>query len=449
MKLKTKIYLFSTILTVLILISSFSGIYFLFKKMAIETEFSQLQQNADELVAGISKLKSTTDIDTLLRAYIPSNGLILIKDNKDKTLIRLQATANAEKIQINTKIKEPYTLTTWNDNPFLLIEVPIIWPTHEVMTAQFVQPLSDVAENMDLLKWVLILITFIAIIPTYLASSILARLILKPINELTTSMKKNIENGSFEQIEEKGKDEIAALGKTYNQLMDKIEESFEKQQQFIGNASHELKTPLTVIESYAKLLQRRGFQNEAVAKESIDAIVGETSNMKLMIEQMLQLARTTENVKMHWQSISLNTLLESIKQQMEQAYNREVVIEGDDVTFVTDEAKLKQLLFILLDNARKFSEEKIVITVDVDESIKIDIKDRGMGIPQEDIDYLFDRFYRVNKDRNRKTGGTGLGLAIAKQLANLLKAEIKVNSVVGIGTTFTIILPIEGEMINE
>lgn len=441
MKLKTKINLFSTILTIFILVSSFTSIYFLFKKLAIDTEYAQLQQKADELLVAVSHLESTTDIDLIFRAYIPANGLVHVKNDKGNTLIRIQAASNPEKIEMNKEIHQPYTITTWNDEPILLMEMPIIWPTHEIVTAQFAQPLSDVAKNMDLLKWVLVLITLIAVFPIYLASSFLARIIIKPIGELTETMQKNIENSSFEKIKIKGKDEIASMGATYNELMNKIEETIEKQQQFIGNASHELKTPLTVIESYAKLLQRRGTENENVTKESINAIVNETENMKKLIEQMLGLAQTTENVKMNWQPVSLTKLLQSIQKQMLQAYNREVIVQGDEVTFITDEDKLKQLLFIFLDNARKYSDEVIEVTVTLKDNVKIVIQDKGIGIPEEDIPYLFDRFYRVNKDRNRKTGGTGLGLSIAYQLAKLLNAEIKVKSTVGVGTTVTVILP--------
>lgn len=443
MKLKTKMNLFFTFLTVVILVSSFTSIYFLFKKLTVDTEYARLQQNADELLVAVSHLESTADIDLIFRAYIPANGLVHVKDERGNTLIQIQAASNPEKMEINEEIHQPYTLTTWNDEPILLMEMPIIWPTHEVVTAQFAQPLSDIARNMELLKWVLVLITVVSIIPIYLASSVLARIIVKPIGKLTETMQKNIENASFEKIQVKGKDEIASMGATYNELMNKIEETIEKQQQFIGNASHELKTPLTVIESYAKLLQRRGTENEKITKESINAIVNETANMKNLIEQMLQLAQTTENVKMNWQTVSLNKLLKSIQQQMRKVYNREVIIKGDEVTFITDEDKLKQLLFIFLDNARKYSDEAIEVRVTLKDNVRIDILDKGIGIPKEEIPYLFDRFYRVNKDRNRKTGGTGLGLSIAAQLAHLLKAEIKVTSTLGVGTTVTVIFPFE------
>ncbi len=110
----------------------------------------------------------------------------------------------------------------------------------------------------------------------------------------------------------------------------------------------------------------------------------------------------------------------------------------------TDEQRIKQLLYILLDNARKYSDDKIIIKASGEnEYVSVDIQDFGVGIPKDQLPHLFDRFYRVKQDRNRKTGGTGLGLAIAKELADLLQIEMIVDSEVGVGTTFTLIIPIK------
>lgn len=109
---------------------------------------------------------------------------------------------------------------------------------------------------------------------------------------------------------------------------------------------------------------------------------------------------------------------------------------------VTDAEKLRQLLFILLDNARKYSGREIKTTISENETkISIAVTDYGNGIPEEALPRIFDRFYRVHEDRNRKTGGTGLGLSIAKELADGLGAELKLESSVGVGTTFWIIMP--------
>ena len=228
------------------------------------------------------------------------------------------------------------------------------------------------------------------------------------------------------------------MTETYNKLMQQLENNYTKQQQFVGNASHELKTPLTVIESYAKLLERRGFSNESINKEALEAIIKETGNMKQMMEQMLELAKANEQPKMEWATVAIKPLLEEIAQRMKQAYGTHIKITGDNLSILSDEAKLKQLLFIFLDNAKKYSEQPIDVEIVNGAVVQIRITDYGVGIPQDDLPHLFDRFYRVDKTRNRQTGGTGLGLSIAKQLAQLLAIKIDMTSTVGVGTTVTL-----------
>ncbi|WP_332648679.1 sensor histidine kinase [Lysinibacillus sp. 54212] len=444
MRLKTKVNLLSTLLTLIILVSSYSGIYFLYKDLAYETEYAQLINQGDELLAAVSALETDEGIVTLFRAYIPSDGRLRVMNNSsDKPLIDVQATATAEKIPYKVSKGEAYTVSMWKDTPVIAMGYPIIWPNHDVVTLELIQPLPDIAKNIELLKWILIVMTLLAMAPIYLASSLLVRLIVVPIQSLTKTMQKNIEESSFERIDLRGgnRDEIAEMTTTYNTLMCQLQDNHEKQQQFIGNASHELKTPLTVIESYAKLLKRRGFQNEAVNLEALGAITKETENMKRMMEQMLQLAKASEHTKMEWSSFSLNDLLADIARSMQQAYGVKIIISDTPVTIVSDEGKLKQLLFIFLDNARKYSDSPIEVQLTSGDKDQIAITDYGVGIPEEDLPLLFERFYRVNKDRNRKTGGTGLGLSIAKQLADLLEAEVTFNSKVGEGTTVTITLP--------
>ncbi|MEO4054499.1 HAMP domain-containing sensor histidine kinase [Solibacillus sp. CAU 1738] len=441
MKLKSKINVFSTLLTTIILVASFTGIYFLYKHLAFETEYDQLQKRADELIGAVSQLDSVEGIEPLLRAYIPPSGLLrVVKD--EQYLLNIQATSSVEKIPFVLDEDEPYTISSWQNIPMIATAYPLIWPTDEIVTLQLVQPLPDIAQNMEILKWILIVMTIIAILPIYLASTVLARILVTPIQQLTNTMHHNIATNRYEQLPQPtSKDEIAVMTSAYNALMTKLEENYTKQQQFVGNASHELKTPLTVIESYAKLLERRGLQNEQVVYEALAAITKETANMKNMIAQMLQLASVSENNKINKKPVAMIPLLQEIATSMQQAYSREVKIIGENITLQTDEAKLKQLLYIFLDNARKYSDEPIEVKVLANNGfIKILITDFGVGIPEQDLPHLFERFYRVDKDRNRKTGGTGLGLSIARQLSDLLGADVSIASTVNVGTTITLTL---------
>ena len=446
MKLQFKINILSTVMTLVLFIVSFTGIYYIYQYLAYNTEYEQLQSHGDEMLVAISELESVDNIEPVLRSYLPPNGLIHVVDEADKTLMRIQATAHTQKITYDIQEGERYTISTWNDMPVMAITYPIIWPTHEVVHIQFVQPLAELEDHLMLLRWILILMTMLAIIPIYLASQAIVRITAKPIEKLTATMHRNTLEARYDkhETESRSKDEIAQMTETYNSLMEKLEESYTKQQQFVGNASHELKTPLTVIESYAKLLQRRGFENEEVNVEALEAITNQTEHMKSMMEQMLQLARANEDIQMKWAPVALMPVVEQIATSIQQAYGREVRIHGDALTIVTDREKLTQLLFILLDNARKYSEQPIDVTITNGAHVSIAVQDYGIGIPAADVDHIFDRFYRVSKDRSRGTGGTGLGLSIAKSFASALRGEIAVTSEQGVGSTFTVTLPKEG-----
>ena len=449
MKLKTKVNLFSTLLTSIILIASFTGIYFLYKEFAFSTEVKQLQARANELSIAVSSLNTTDGIDTIFRAYIPTDGAIIVHDEAGKSLIHLQMTSM--QIDFETNKNEHYTQKMIGDVPHIALTTPLIWPDEQIVEAKLIQPLPTITENLNQLMIILVLITLLALVPIYLASQLLVRLIVKPVQQLTSTMEKNIQQSSFEQIpvRKKSKDEMAKMTTTYNHLMAQLEDVHDKQQQFVGNASHELKTPLTVIESYAKLLKRRGTANPNVTDEALTAIINETNNMKAMIEQMLALAKTNETTKVTLASVSLQSFMNKIAQNFQTAYHREVSVQVPDIIIETDEAKLKQLLFIFIDNACKYSEGTIDITASVNDVLHIQISDYGIGIPQEDIPHLFNRFYRVDKDRNRKTGGVGIGLSIAKELANRLQAKVSIDSKVGIGTTIHVKLPLTGGVHHE
>ncbi len=445
MKLQAKINLLSTVLTLIIFCLCFTGIYYFYRYLAYDTEYERLKGYGDEMLAAVSELETANQIDTLLRSYIPQNGMIHITDADNHPFLRLQATSSADKMDYLINENANYTISEWEGVPVMAIRYPMVWPDYSIVNVHFVQPLGEVADNMAMLKWILILIILLAIIPIYLASQVLVRLIAVPIQRLTNTMQRNISQSKYEQLQAPAntKDEIAKMTQTYNSLMDKLEDSYAKQQQFVGNASHELKTPLTIIESYAKLLQRRGFENKEINQEALEAITSQTAQMKAMMEQMLELAKANEALQLKWETISSKELFSDILTSFRQAYKREIQLHADEFVFSTDVSKLKQIVFILLDNARKYSDGKIDVFIQNGPTVTIKVQDYGIGIAKKDIPHLFDRFYRVSKDRNRQTGGTGLGLAIAKDFAELLHGTITVESRVGVGPVFTVTLPKE------
>lgn len=430
MRLKTKIHLLTTLLMLVMLVATNSGIYFLYDKFAYNTEYKQLQARANELSSTLSQLNEHTNLQQVLRAYMPTDGAVYIYDEQH-VIMKVQAT-----------LEMP-------DVPYISFTMPAIWIDGTVVQIKLKQSVEEVASTLGLLKAILMVVSIVATIPIFLASLALGRLILLPLERLNKTMLKSATTGKYEKIDipDKGRDELTNINRTFNIMMEKLEQHYQKQQQFVSNASHELKTPITVIESYAKLLLRRGFDNKEVAQESLQAIVNESSRMHEMVLQLLELAKNKEHLDVHFVQLELAPFLNKVAMQMQQAYHRGFIVDAEMPNYIySDEKMLKQLLFILLDNARKYSEREVHIqATDISDYVLITIQDFGVGIPAEHIPHLFERFYRVAEDRNRKTGGSGLGLAIAHELAGQLGITIDVESTIGEGSSFILRVPKEGQ----
>jgi len=414
--------------------------------MAYDTEHNQLRVRSNELITSISKMTEQNDPAVVLRSYMPTHGAIRIVQASGDVKPTVQNILGMEKFTPKIEEDKRYSKDEFEGISVLVLNTPIIWTNGEVVTLQMIERLDDVEKNLTTLILILTVVTLLAMIPIAFSSIALGRIVTQPIEKLINAMDKSRNAGTYERIavQTKGKDELAQMSRTFNEMMGQLEQNFKQQEIFVSNASHELKTPLTVIESYARLLTRHGFEDRAVAEEAIGAVLSESVRMKVMIEQLLQLANDN-NMSFKFEELDIYTLVEQTLEPMSFAYARNFILEGASPLIATsDKEKLKQLLYILFDNARKYSEGDIKTVISrVEKGISISVIDNGDGISGEDIPHLFDRFYRVDEARNRKTGGTGLGLAIAKDLATGLDAELNVESTIGEGTTFQIILKSE------
>lgn len=228
-----------------------------------------------------------------------------------------------------------------------------------------------------------------------------------------------------------------------------IQVSWEKQQQFIADASHELRTPLAAILVNLERLFR--YPDHTIEQESEKIMVGmqETRRLSKLVSDLLTLARSDSNeLQIMPQKFRLDEIVQKCTQVFSQlAIVKEISLETEieqPLEMDGDEERLYQLLVILLDNALKYTNEhgKIFVScIREGQRVVVLVKDTGIGIPKEDIPYLFDRFYRVDKMRSRSTEGTGLGLSIAKWIVDAHHGKIQVSSEEGIGTSFLVTLP--------
>ncbi len=242
-------------------------------------------------------------------------------------------------------------------------------------------------------------------------------------------------------------DELRELTDRINTMLDRLEQSFDRQKKFVSDASHELKTPISVIQGYSNLLMRWGKDDPEILNEGIDSIARESENMKRIVEQLLLLAKigrymfTPERLNI---GDELKGIMDSYSLVCKT--HKFELVSGAGVTVTLDRNMFTEVVRAVVDNAIKYSDEGTAITVTCDEYegfAEIDISDSGHGISEKDLPHIFDRFYRCDKARNRDKNSSGLGLTIAKSAIEMMGGEITVKSKLGVGSTFTLRFPTE------
>jgi signal transduction histidine kinase len=302
---------------------------------------------------------------------------------------------------------------------------------------------------MKILSGSLVATNLIGLLIAVLSGMFISRKILQPIRQITNTAQAIEINNLDKRIDVRGsEDELKELAKTFNRMLDRIEAGINQQKQFVSNASHELRTPVTVVSGYADMLDRWGKNEPAVLNEGIVAIKSEASNMQNLIEKLLFLARADQskqivhkellNIEQIIEAVFSDTLLIAPTHHIELANNEPAVIKADP-------SLIKEMLRIFIENSIKFTPSGGTISISsqkADNYLEISIKDTGIGIPEDEQAKIFDRFYRVDKSRTKATGGTGLGLSIAKWIADLHYSKISVASLPEKGTTMTVHLPL-------
>ncbi len=242
-------------------------------------------------------------------------------------------------------------------------------------------------------------------------------------------------------------DEIGDLAQAFNQTMERLERLFQAQQRLLADVSHELRTPLTAVRGNIDLMRRMGETDP----ESLAIIQEEVDRMARLVGDLLLLARADAGgLPLHLEPIELDNLFFEVYRRV-RVLSKNVAVtvtDVDQVRIMGNPDRLKQLFINLIDNAIKYTPAGGEVQISLSKTdlwARVVITDTGIGIPEEDLPHIFDRFYRVDKARSRAQGGSGLGLSIAKWVVEVHGGEIYVTSEVGKGTTFAIALPVMKE----
>ncbi|MBR2719436.1 MAG: HAMP domain-containing histidine kinase [Clostridia bacterium] len=272
--------------------------------------------------------------------------------------------------------------------------------------------------------------------------------VLAPIRDMTDMAATLSASNLSNRINLEGtKNELKDLAGVINTMLDRIERSYNSQKQFVSDASHELRTPIAVIQGYTNMLQRWGKDDHEILEEGITAIAQETASMKELVESLLFLARhDKKTLMMEMETFDPCEVISELHREASMVTPEDhfVCSPMESCMIEADRNMIKQVMRILCDNAVKYSPKGGTITMGVESypgGCTLILSDNGPGIPREELPKIFDRFYRSDSARKSEGGGHGLGLSIARIIIVAHGGKIRVRSKVGEGTTFCVVLP--------
>lgn len=275
--------------------------------------------------------------------------------------------------------------------------------------------------------------------------------IAEKMQEIIKSTKRiTINNLENERLNIEGiQNELREISGTINDMLDRLELSYETQKQFVSDASHELRTPISVVQGYVNMLDRWGAEDAEVLEEAVDAIKNEAQSMQELVEKLLFLSRhDKKTLKLHKKKFDVGQLLQEILRESKVTVKDRKIeaLDMDSVILYGDAQTIKEAVRVLYENAIKYTQSGDTIYMGCEqqgEYCSIIIADTGMGMDEKDMDNIFQRFYRSDHVRNNKISGHGLGLSIAKLIVLKHAGTIEVKSQYTRGTCFRIVLPLK------
>ena len=381
------------------------------------------------------------------RILVLNQDMKILKDTygleDDKTLISKEV--------INA-LKGNSSINTEKNKEYIEIVLPITDSTTKETHGALIMNFS--IKSINTLSAVLVKRATTMIVTLTVILAVVAFMIsgsfMKPLNKLVRTINNLQEGYMDEEVSVEGHNEIREVQKALNQMLNKIKTLESSRQEFVSNVSHELKTPLTSVKVLADSLLAQEDAPAELYREFLVDITEEIDRENKIINDLLTLVKLDKSSSdISITSVNINDLLESVLKRLRpiaKMRNIELVYESYRVVMVeVDEVKLSLALTNLIENAIKYNVEDGWVRVSLNADHKyfyIKVADSGIGIPEEEQNSIFERFYRVDKARSRGTGGTGLGLSITKNIVLMHKGAIKVYSKEGEGTTFTVRIPI-------
>ncbi len=378
------------------------------------------------------------EVNPIFIEVLDSNG-VLLKQTKNLNKIRLEFHPELK--------KKTYFNTSLSGSPTRQLQIPIKNPTGKILGYIIISiPLEESALVLENLRFVLITAFPLVLLVLFLISRFIAGKSISPINKVINTAEEITKESIDKRIElPLHKDEIYKLTSTINDLLNRLEDAVLREKQFTSDASHELRTPLAIIKGTLEVLIRRPREVEHYEAQ-IKYCLDEVDRMSKLVDQLLMLARF-ESGKVT-PNISKVNLIESIMnvatREFENSPSRKIkfLFDGNkDIIVNADSSMLEAILSNIISNSIKYSAEGKPVEISINQNtsnVICLIKDYGIGMSNNQVEKIFDRFYRADESRTSEVEGNGLGLSIVKKLADLQNIKLNVESNPGEGTTFNI-----------
>jgi two-component system, OmpR family, sensor histidine kinase ArlS len=408
----------------------------------LQTYYQEKQQSSipEQIQNSRTFIESMQQPNQLIR-ILDQNGspILTLSDHFPDNRLKPQAAAQTQLV------------SEWHETDHLLIMRSPLTVGAFQGTIEIIRNLEPFDQMEDAVMTALFLSGGGAIAVSIFGALYLVRQLLHPMRSVIDTMKRIRSKGFQERVEiPEQRDELTELAVMFNGMMDQVEHALKQQQQFIEDASHELRTPIAILEGHLSLLNRWGKDNPDVLKDSLQASVEEMTRLKELVLELLELTRAdaAEHAKeippVEPEAILGNWI--SHFQTIHPDFSFDIHLEAvKGVQLRILPRHLEQIHGILLDNAVKYSRHHKRISIEgerLQDGVELRIRDYGIGIPPEDLPHVFRRFYRADKARSREMGGSGLGLSIAERLVRLYGGSIRLVSKEGEGTLAIVRFPL-------
>lgn len=430
-------------------------LYVVLHTWLIHNEEKNAIRTADDLSTFFNNERSTLTINelknnhALMKAIVTQEQTVRILNLDGVEIIGINSVAPIAKTNVTYE-----QLLATNVSKQKLAGIPVyvverivyIGPFQGYM--QLIHPLTAFNEMMHNIFTTMVIVGACALLCVIVVSRYLSELLIRPLQQLRDSMALVKEEGltARQAYDYYADDEIGDVMKMYDQMLLQLNESFIRQQRFVADASHELRTPIQAIEGHLSMLNRWGKNEPDVLHESLALSLTEVKRMKKLIEELLQFAKNEENIEAE---TNVDEVLTHVLREISAVFPQAVLqVENDQSTAMVavSFAALTQILRNLVENAIRYTDGTPIVrlsTAQMNDAFYIEIQDNGIGIAESHLPYIFDRFYRVDSSRQQNGGGNGLGLSITKMLADKYHIKITVNSKIQHGTTFLLEIPLK------